>query len=286
MTVALLTDSAASLPVSRARDLDVALVPLKIVIGGVDYSDAELGPEEVVAALTTTAPARVSTSSPSPGDFAKVLDEILSPDGAVVVTVSSTMSSTYESALVASRYFEEGAVQVVDSGTAAGGQGLVVLAAAEAAAAGADASTVAATARRAASRVHLLAAVENLDYLARSGRVPGIAARAGNSLGVRAVFEFAGGHAKARRPALGMKAALERVVDSIGQGPSGSLLRAAVLHAEAGDYACQLEEMIRSEHRRADIFVAPFSAVMVAHTGPGLIGAAWWWDDAALPRLR
>jgi DegV family protein with EDD domain len=235
MSVTIVTDSSASLPLEEIRRLGIVVVPLTIVVGDIDYHDGELSAEEVVERAASE---HVSTSSPSPGDFAKAIDENAGDGGTVVVTVSSAMSATYESAVVASSYFDHGAVQVVDSGTAAGAQGLVVLAAAERALAGASLAEVTEGARRAAADVHLVAMVERLDFLAKSGRVPVAAAWAGNSLGVRPMFEFHGGRAQPRRPAMSVKAALGRIVGGIGPSPSPkAVLRVAVLHAQAPDIA-------------------------------------------------
>jgi DegV family protein with EDD domain len=163
----------------------------------------------------------------------------------------------------------------------------VALAAAACAAEGKGLDDVAAEAERVASRVRLLAALDNLDYLARSGRVPGAAAWAGRSLGVRAMFEFSKGSVKPRRPALSTSAAIERMLDAcFDRRERRDVLHVAVLHAQAQHPAEDMVSRIRGSAPDADLFVAPFSSVMVAHTGPGLIGAAWWWDDTGVPSVR
>lgn len=278
MSNVIVTDSSASLPPEEVHRLGIRVVPLNLVIGGVGFTDGELSPEEVVRRAKAEV---VTTSSPSPAAFAKAIGPGSRGDGAVIVTVASTMSSTYESAVLASRHYYEDAVRVVDSGTAAGAQGLVVLAAAERAAAGAGMDEVVAAAQCAASKVRLVAAIERLDFLARSGRVPMAAAWAGHSLGVRALFEFANGRARPLRPTFGMKAALDRIVGVIEEPPARpSVLRVATLHSQTAGQAHRLESQVRTAHPGADTFVAPFSSVMVAHTGPGLLGVAWWWEDA------
>lgn len=279
MTVTVLTDSAASLPDEALGHLAIVTVPLRLVVGGLDYPDGVLSPEEVGDRVRVEA---ITTSAPSPGDFAKAIENNDGGDGAVVITVASTMSTSNASARLAAEYFDDGKVEVVDSGTAAGAQGLVVQAAAAAAASGARVTDVARAARRVAGKVRLVAAVENLEYLARSGRVPASAARAGDALGVRAMFEFCDGEARPRRPVFGMKGALDRVAACIEPAPSPrSRLRAAVLHAQAPGHARRLLDRIEARCPCANVFVAPFSSVMVAHTGPGLVGAAWWWDGVA-----
>ena len=56
----------------------------------------------------------------------------------------------------------------------------------------------------------------------------------------------------------------------------------AALHAGAPEPAARLLEQVRAEIDPATAFVGSFSPVMVVHTGPGLVGLAWWWDEREL----
>jgi len=273
--VAVLTDSAASLPPGARDELGIGVVPMTVVIDDHAYADAQLAPAELV---TRAAQARVSTSAPSPGAY---LDALAGLRGrqVLVMTVARGMSASYESAVIAAGYAEDGHVAVLDTETAAGGQGLVVMAAARAACAGRSLEEVTAAAKHVAGRVHLLAVLDQLDFLVLSGRVPGIAARAGRSLGARAVFEFSSGRVRSRRPARGIDSAIARIVESCrADGHLAERLHAAVLDAESPRAAEMLMAAVRNLSPDADVYAAPFSSVLVAHTGPGLAGLAWWWE--------
>jgi DegV family protein with EDD domain len=289
MSVAIVTDSAASLPPTAAERLGIGVVPMTLVLGGLVYADGDPSPEELVARAATES---VSTSAPTPGAFLKAVASATEHEEAggevLILTVSSAMSSTYEVAHLAAGYVDDAEVWVIDTGTAAGAQGLVVMAAAELAATGAPLDEVARRAERVAAKVRLVASLSSLDYLARSGRVPGAAAWAGRSLGMRAMFEFKTGGVRPRLPARSERAALDRMVGAMVQSrprdPSGAVLRAAVLEAQAAESAERLQELVVGAEPEAEVFEAPFSSVMIAHTGPGLVGLAWWWEarDRAL----
>jgi fatty acid-binding protein DegV len=121
------------------------------------------------------------------------------------------------------------------------------------------------------ARVRLVATVDSLDHLVRSGRVPGIAGRAGRGLGLNPLFEFRRGHPRPLRPALSRQAALDRMVAALlNSRVAGARLHVAALHAGAPAPAARLLEQVRAE-------VDPATAFLV-HTGPGLVGLAWWWD--------
>lgn len=272
MTVQIVTDGAASLPDALIREYDLTVVPMWLEIEGREVREDECDLEQVVEAE------QVSTSGPSPGDFKEAIEPRLGDDGVLVLTIAASMSSTHQSATLAGRALGD-RVRVVDTTTAAGAEGLVVLAAARAARRGLDLDAVEAEARRAIAQVRLVATVPSLDHLVRSGRVPGIAGWAGRHLGINPLFEFRDGKAHRLRPALSSDAAIDRIVNEWRRSDSpGAGLHVAALHAMAPQAAADLLARVRAEREPDSAFVGEFNAVMVAHTGPGLIGLAWWWD--------
>ena len=272
MGVTVVTDSAASIPSDLVRQLGIVVVPMSLIIGGTVYPDGQLGLDEVMSRVGEG----VSTSGTNPGEFLRAVESV---DGDVLVlTISRQMSSTFEAARSAASMAGD-RVWVVDTKTAAGGQGLVVLAAAEAAARGASLDEVASVADDVIQRIRLVATVQNLERLIASGRVPGIAALANKWLGMNPLFEFRDGHAKPLRPAFSREGAFERMLASWRHSTvPGARLHVAALHAEAEEEATRLLKQVTTEVDPATSFVAPFNSVMVVHTGLGLVGLAWWWQ--------
>jgi DegV family protein with EDD domain len=282
--VAVITDSAASLAPQLAADHNITVVPLHLMVGGRVVTNGDLSLAEVVERWDEG----ITTAAPSPGEFVDAVKRAGS-DEAVVLTVASRVSGVWNAARLAA----EAAgipVSVVDTETAAGAQALVVLAAADAAASGAPRAAVEAAARDAIDSVHLVAVVDGLDYLVRSGRVPGIAGWAGRMLGLQPLFEFRRGSARRLRPATSREAALERILThwrrSRSQAAPGGRLHVAGLHAAADADAEALVKRVRDEltpDSPATELILEFSPVMVAHTGPGLVGLAWWWQRPRNP---
>jgi DegV family protein with EDD domain len=286
VTVTVVTDSAAALPPDLIARYDIRVVPLVLQVGADRYLDGEISLDELVRRFDEP----ISTAAPSPGEFATVIADARRTGPVVTLTIAAGMSSTHDSAKLAAKLVTDddprgtestqgSDVAVLDTGTAAGAQGLVVLAAAQAAAEGADQYEVVATAERVAGRVRLAASVADLERLARSGRVPDAARWIGDRLGVRPLFEFRDGRARPLRPAFSAEAALDRIVQrcAAGAGP-GARLHVTVLHALNPDAAATLAERVRALEP-VSFLVGPFSPVMVAHTGRGLAGLAWWWED-------
>jgi DegV family protein with EDD domain len=272
MAVAIVTDSAASIPEALARTWGVTVVPMWLDLEGHQVRETECSLDDVLDAE------RVTTSGPSPGEFEEAIAPVLGDDGALVLTIAASMSGTHQAASLAGKALGD-KVRVVDTTTAAGAEGLVVLAAARAAAAGADLDEVEAVAARVITQVRLVATVPSLDHLVRSGRVPGIAGWAGRHLGINPLFEFRSGKAHRLRPALSPDAAIERILHEWRRSDAPDAeLHVAALHAVAPVAAHDLLARVEAERTPASSFVGEFNAVMVAHVGPGLIGLAWWWD--------
>jgi len=270
MTVTVITDSAAALPADVAEGFGVPVVPLWLHVGADSYRDGELALSDFLARLDEPC----STAAPSPGEFAKAIETAAENGPVVVLTVAATMSSTYASALLASRQTSAD-VTIVDTRSAAGAQGLVVVAAARAAAKGASVDEIVAVARLVSERVRLVATVPDVTRLARSGRLPAAAGRLGARIGAQPMFELRKGRVRPMRPAFSRAAALDRIAERCAGGRPGGRLHVAVLHALDPDAAAVLVERVTALEP-ATCVVGSFSPVMVAHTGGGLAGVAWW----------
>jgi DegV family protein with EDD domain len=255
------------------------VVPLWLTVGSRQFRDGELSLSAVVDLLGEG----LSTSGPAPGELATAVRGADTGDGVVLLTLSQRMSSVYQAGRLAADMLAGKNVAVVDTGTAAGAQGLVVLAAARAARAGLPLAGVVSAAERARQGARLVATLPTLDHLARGGRVPGAAAWAARWLGLNPLFEFRAGQVKALRPARGRQQACERLLGIWARGAEderrrGSKLHVAAMHALEPGLAEELLDQVRRRAEPTTAFSSPFSTVMVAHTGPGLVGLAWWWD--------
>jgi DegV family protein with EDD domain len=275
VTVAVLTDGASTLPPDVAAGAGVVVVSMWVTVGERSHRDTEIPLTELFRRFDEG----VTTSGPSPGDVRAALEGSLGPEGALVITVSSRMSGSYQTARLAAAEFGD-RVHVLDSNTAAGAQALVVLAAAERAAAGDPLLQVRAAAERVAGRVRLLASLGSLDWLVRSGHVPEVVAWAGRSLGLRPIVEFRAGRVRPLRPARTEEAVIERLVSECRRGAApGARLHVVAMHAGSEARAQRLLDAVARELGPAESFVSPFNAVMAAHTGPDLFGLAWWWEE-------
>lgn len=271
--VAVVTDSTAYLPEGIAEKYDVRVVPLQVVIGGrVGAEGLDVQPADVAEALRSRR-APVSTSRPSPEEFARCY-AALAADGAeavVSVHLSAALSGTVDAARSAAANAPL-PVQVVDSRSTAMGLGFAVLAAAEAADSGAEPDAVCREALAAAARTDTLFYVDTLEHLRRGGRIGRAAAMLGSALAVKPILHVDRGEIapleKVRTASRALTRLQELVVDRAGDG----LVDVAVHHLAAPGRAEVLVERIRAAvPRLRHLYVAEVGAAIGAHVGPGLL---------------
>jgi DegV family protein with EDD domain len=275
--VAIITDSAASLPPGGGA----LVVPMKLVLDGEELRDGlDLTATEFYRRLRSLNETP-TTSGPSPQGFLDTFEHAAQRFSSILcITVSPAFSSTYAAATVAieaaRKTLPELEIHLMDSGSAAGGEGLVVIAAQKAADSGASLPEVREAAERVGRRVSLLAYLDTLYYVWKGGRVPMIAYAGSALLGLKPVLEMANGRVRnVARPRTRRRAG-ERLLRLMGERVGSAPVHANVMH---GDALPEAEEMRREIERRFDcreIYVTEFSPVMGAHTGSGLLGAAFW----------
>lgn len=279
MTTAIVIDSAASLPRDLVERYAIEVVPMTVIMDGRSRPDTDVTVEEMLARLATD---DVTTSGPNARDWMSAIERALGrADEVVALTLSAEMSSTYSTAVLGAAMVGE-AVHVVDTRSAAGGEGLVALAAARLADEGSTAAEIVAEVATVIGRMHLMATLDDLAHLVRSGRVANITGTAAHVMRVNPVFEFRDGEARALHPALGQHAAEHRIVHScVASRPrdvASPKLHVAALEAACPDRARSLLGAVLREVPDADAFIGSFGAVMLVHVGPGLVGLAWWWE--------
>jgi DegV family protein with EDD domain len=170
-------------------------------------------------------------------------------------------------------------IEVIDCRSAAGALGLVTLAAARAAAAGQSLEEVIKVTKAMIPKVHMIGLVDTLVYLARGGRIPKFAAWAGDILKIKPILTLSQGRPAPLSAARTKSRGLERLLE-IMQHRTGanSPIHVIVLHANVLEEAEGLKQRIISEFNCAEIYVKDFTPVMGVHTGPGLLGVAFYAD--------
>ena len=273
MSVAVITDSAAYLPADLIEGYGIHVVPLYVVLAGRSGREGQdIGPADVARVLSTrgqtvstSRPTRRATSSPPTG-----ARWTRGPTSLVSIHLSSELSGTWDAARLAASQVGEHIVTVVDSRSAAMGNGFAVLAAARSAAARAPTPpTVARTAREMAAATRTLFVVDTLEHLRRGGRIGAAAAFLGSALAVKPVLHVLDGRVvpleKVRTSARALNRLVQRAVEAAGERP----VSIAVHHLAAPERADRLAAELRERlPALRELHVSELGPAIGAHVGP------------------
>ena len=279
--VAVVTDSASTIPAEMVQQYGIEVVPLLIHLDGRTYVDTrDIQTAGELFKHIDGSKNFPTTSAPTPGEYAEVYRRLGdSFDNILTITISSEVSMCFNSASKARELVLKESpninIEVFDSRITVGAMGLIVIAAARAAASGKDMEEVIQTARDVQSRIHMLFIMDTLYYLARSGRISRTKAIAGNMLSMKPITEFTtslGRATVAAKPRTRRKAVstlLQMVKD---RTKSSQPLNVMVEHTCVPDEAEQLKQTVLDEFNCSEIFLCEYTPVASVIVGPGVLG--------------
>lgn len=270
MKIGFVTDSTAYLPESIRAELDIEVVPVQVVIDGKAFDEAsEITAEEVAQALKQGK--AVTTSRPSSAEFVAAYQRVLDRgyDQVVSVHLSSDLSGTYESALLA--VAKSGLpVLVIDSRTIAMAMGFSLIGATRLAHSGAALEDVEDYIRSRCEQSSVIFYVDTLEYLKRGGRISALQSRIGTALSLKPLLTVVDGHIVQRELVRNSQKALARIVE-IAQTSGSRASEIAILHVAAQNTAEKIAAQISQKLDNAEIPVIAAGAVVGTHLGPGAV---------------
>lgn len=274
MKLGIVTDSTSDIPDYLAEQYALEVVPSLLILDGKEYADGiGLSREDFYNQLNTLHP-YPTTAAPSIGNFATRYQSLLSRgcDRILSIHVAETLSATIDSARQAAADFPN-KITIVDSGSLSLGLGFQVLAAAEAAENGLQAALDTIESTR--ERLSVFAALDTLENLKRSGRVPGVVAKLGGLLSIKPVVEIKDGHVKPVGATRTTKQSNQRILDLLLE--IGKMERLAILHTNAPARAKGLlNSVMERQHKSVprDILFINVTPVIGAHLGANGLGFA------------
>lgn len=287
----MVVDSSSCLPPELLRKWNITVVPHELIVGRSFFRDGvDIQADEFYRLLSQGDNLDLSTAAPQPGHF---LEGFLAAGerapNVLCLTLPAEFSATYRSACaaveLAGEKLSSARVKVVDSRAAAGGSGLIALAAARWASMGLGLDQIVALVKQLIPRVNLLAFLDTLRYLRRSGRISKIDAWAGALLSIKPITELRLGEARMLEKPRSRAKATQRLVDIMRQRIGEKPVVVNVMEADATEDAQALSQRIKSEFNCREFFNSQFTPVMGLHTGPGLLGVAFYVDGVGEEQL-
>ena len=271
MVVRIVTDSTADLTQEQQQAAGITVVPLNVHFGDQVFRDhVDLTADEFFRRLKAS-PQLPRTSQPAVGVFEEAYRTLReNGDEIVSVHLSSKVSGTYNSALMAAKGIDEKAIDVVDSLSTSMALGFMALEAAKLARAGKDRATITERLRALVPKARVICVVDTLTYLERGGRIGRARALLGSLLNVKPILQLKDGEVVPLGRARGRPQALTRLVELLER--DGHVSQLAIMHGAASADAEQLRERVAASYPGLDILLTEIGAVLGTHTGPGVIG--------------
>lgn len=220
----------------------------------------------------------VTTSEPSVGDFVAVYEPLLEAGHAIVsIHLSAEVSETFANARRAAEELTRSGkggehIRLIDSRSAGGGLGLVVLAAATAVADGCDIDDVVARGHKARDSVTVWFALDTLEYLKRGGRIGAAQALIGTTLRIKPILTMRGEVEPVVERVRGRERAFDRLVEYARECHRNGSDAWGIQHIQRPEEAGRLAEACRPIFNCDPISVSEIGPVIGAHSGPGLLG--------------
>lgn len=276
MNTRIITDSTADLlPQWKEK---VSVVPLTLNFGEEVYVDGISISHKAFYEKLVETDTLPTTSQATPGAFSAEFSKLSEGEEAVVITLSSSLSGTYQSAMIAASEYNN--IYVVDSCSAAIGGGILVALALEMAEKGMTAKQIADTLEEEKKKIVLIALVDTLEYLKKGGRVSKTLAFAGSILNIKPVIALDEGKIVMLGKARGSRQGNNLLVQQIEKAGGVDFSKPLLLGYTGLSDALLLKYIEDSKHLWAEgVKQVPYTtigSVIGTHAGPGAIAVAFF----------
>ena len=277
MKTRIIIDSTADLSAELKSKLSI--VPLTVHFGDEEYLDGVTIDHKTFYEKLIESDELPTTSQATPdsfiAEFQKIKDE---GDSAVVITISSKLSGTYQSAVIAAEDFDN--IYIVDSGSAAIGSGILAERALQLADSGMEAREIAEPLNKEKEKIVIIALLDTLEYLKKGGRISKTVAFAGAVLNIKPVISVEDGEIAILGKARGSKMGNNLLVQEIEKSGGVDFEKPVMLGYSGLSDALLLKYIEDSkylwEKGLKDIPYTAIGSVIGTHAGPGAIAAAFF----------
>ena len=277
MKTRIIVDSTADL-VSECKSR-VSIVPLTVHFGQEEYIDGITIDHKTFYEKLVESDVLPTTSQAAPDAFMKEFDKVKEAgDSAVVITLSSKFSGTYQSAMIAAAEYEN--IYVVDSGSAAMGSGILTELALGLAEEGMGALEIARRLEEEKKKIVIVALVDTLEYLKKGGRVSKTVAFAGTVLNIKPVISVVDGEIAVLGKARGSKMGNNLLVQEIEKAGGVDFSKPVLLGYSGLSDALLLKYIEDSKHiwekGLHQVRYTTIGSVIGTHAGPGAVAVGFF----------
>lgn len=273
--VKIITDSTADLSLDVLKELNVASLPLKVNFGDTSYRDGiDITTEELYKKVEENGELP-KTSAVAPGEFIKEFKHWIDKGYDVVyLGIGSTLSGTFQAAMVAKTEFDDDRIYLVDSKNLSSGIALLVLKGTDYIKAGLSAKEIAEKLTGLVPKVRSQFAIQVLDYLHKGGRASGTQALVGKFLRIRPIIKVVDGKLDVYKKPMGtMKKAVTIMLEEyVNENTNVDLDYVMITHSLADKQAEYMIDYVNEHLKPENLVISSAGCVISSHCGAGTIG--------------
>jgi DegV family protein with EDD domain len=276
--VAVITDSTSYIPEHIRSEKNIVMIPLNVIFDNETYKEeAEIKVDDFYE-MVSREEKLPKTSQPAIGELVELLEELSKNyDEAVMITLSSGISGTYQSAVAAGEMVEDITLHVFDSEISCSPQAFYVLKASELASKGANGYEIMNELLQMKNNgIPAYFLVDDLNHLHRGGRLNTAQLFVGNLLQIKPILHFNDKKIVPFEKVRTKKKALKRIFDLMDEDlKADDKAMISVIHAKREDDAVEIAEELRGKFLNADVSISYFGPVIGTHLGEGSLGITW-----------
>ena len=274
----IITDSTADLSPELVEKYDIEIVPLKIHLGEETYRDYfDINLDEFYNQLRTTK-LFPTTTQPSPQDFVETYRKLsLEDDCLISIHLSSKLSGTYQSAMVAAQQLPELKIHLIDSQQASLGLGMAVIAAAKAIEEKKEVDEVLSLINRIVLQTKTYFSVDSLEYLRRGGRIGRAQSFLGAMLKIKPLLAIQDGEIVPVEKLRGQQRLIRRMVQLVQDDATNiGALRVGIVLSDNEELLSLISQQLEGIENLELKYMGRIGGVITSHAGPGTIGISYY----------
>lgn len=272
----IITDSTCELGKEEQERLGIQVVPLKVLFGTEEYLDGvDLSPEAFYHKLTEEKEVPTTTQA-NPSQFQEIFEAYTQEGDEVIgIFVSSKLSGTYQSAMIAKDMLEKDNIHLIDSHNVTIGLSILVIEAAKMRNEGESVATIIERLEAMKGRIRVVAAVDTLKYVHKGGRISGVAAALGTALGIKPIIEVKDGIVNLKDKVRGRKKVIQYLVEDMKKHQPSPDHVMVFGHSLAEPFLAEFLEAAKKDIDITGCYELVIGSTIGAHVGPGGIGFAF-----------
>ena len=271
MGIRIITDSTSDISINQAAQMNITLVPLKVIFGDKEYKEGVEITIDGFYEKLVKAERLPTTSQPSPDDFLKYFEEgKAGGDSIIVLVISAKLSGTYQSAMIAKEMVEYDDIHIINTDTVTSALRILVEQAVKLRGEGRNAEEIVTNLLKLKEKVALVAMVDTLEFLHKGGRLSKSATILGTLLKFKPLITVKDGVVGVLGKERGVNKAIGRLAEIIDEQGGIDTSYPVHLGYTANDDQCKLlKDKLEEKYGLNGMVMHPVGCVVGTHAGPG-----------------